>query len=147
MTDKDFDLASTWFNNTSVPLQVSASNKEGMDALQSNSVASHSVTFVDPIINDVLDSVPVYVLEEVDTSVSQEVYTNISVEDVTSVSEEGGTSTSEESITSIPEEDHLTSIEGQSTQSEEGVNSTMPVMANIDAISLRQYTRTRTKKG
>ena len=145
MTGKGFDLASTWFSSTIVPPQISTSNEEGIDNSQSNSVASYSVTFADPIINDVLNSVHVPVSKEVDTSVSEEYYTNISEEVVTSVSEECGTSASEEAITSVPEEDHSTSIEGRSTQSEEELDSTMPIMANLDVILLRQSKRTRTK--
>ena len=101
-----FDLALTWFNGTSVPLLFSAANEEGLDASQYNSVASHSVNFSDPIINDDLDSDPVPISEEVDTSISEEGGTTISEEGDTSVSEEDGTSASEEGQSIVSEEEH-----------------------------------------
>ena len=72
ITDKGVDLASTWCNDTSVYYQVSLSNKEDIDNYQYDSVASHSVSFTNPLVEDILHLDYVLVSEEDQVSISEE---------------------------------------------------------------------------
>ena len=104
VTDEDFDLASTWFNDTSVPSQYSVSNEEGLDASESASVVSYSVIFTDYLVKDVSDNTSSRISEEAITSVSKEDCSSASKEGGPSVSEEGSSSVSEEAAPNCPEE-------------------------------------------
>ena len=104
MTNEDFNLTSNWFNGTIIPPQVSVSSKECLDASQSTSVASQSVTFSNPLVNDNMDPVSI----------------PITMEGQTSFSDEGQTSVSEEVRTSTPEEGHNSVLKEVLVHSEEG---------------------------
>ena len=95
VTGEDFNLASTWFNGTSVTAQDSVSNEEVLDAPESNSVVSHSVTFTDPLVQDDSNNASSKISEEASTGVSEEGSSIDSEEGCSSVSKEGSSSVTE----------------------------------------------------
>ena len=101
VTDEEFDLASTWFNGTSVPTLDSVSNEEGLDASQSTSIVSHSVSSLDPLVNDDSDNAFSRFSEEANTSVSEECSSSVSEEGSSSVSEKDRSSVSEDAFNQV----------------------------------------------
>ena len=78
VTDEEFDLALTWFNGTSVPTQDRVSNEEGLDASQSTSIVSHSVSFTDPLVQDDINNASSRFSEKASTIVSEEDSSSVS---------------------------------------------------------------------
>ena len=86
--DESFELASTWFNSNSVLRRVGVSNEERLDASDSTSVVSHSITFAHYFAKEDSNIASSWIHDEATTCVSKEANIIISKEGVPSVSEE-----------------------------------------------------------